>query len=660
MRSEILDGAEPHLACALIIIDFYDKENERFLDLLNPDSSPAGQRLPVLVVHLAETKDEAEDRFDIWVANNYNISADLSGFTTNGERELQPADFRNLRWFSDPDWNASTVRTMSVASAGPDIQEFLTDLNSRADTILVLCGNGPCHEIPQLAAGAVLDDGVDEIATQSIDAGETVIETPTEIDPGLDETSSQVIEDVISALQTEQDREEDATAAIPLEDPSELLYPYVQDFTYVTGTGTLTSAPLKQIDRLECLLYAVSAELFVDPIPDCASEAFDQLSARNARLSIGDMGQILVIAGARYPRATMLEVRLPNGIGGGQCILDAEYTSEAGDQVKVALNPVAGSDPMLFRAELIEPPQRSEDGLVRVTMTPEDAALCGGDARSIEVESSEILSVPLVGGTPRNTAVLNVLISREADLSGGLQLEEGQRAQFVLSAANAIRSAHAQLSALESDKVWALTAARVIALDDRSRVLTLAELTSSEMRDAVGAAFSGVTLESARDLAAQNPRITADTVLSLLEQAAQEAADTTEASTLYVNLIAPVASRLASGLQDPCSDPVFSALSADLAAMEAFDIRVSVYPVVRLQPGDTVDVSNLTPLDPDNLSPTLPSGLYACASQDSRLTVKPYYFEHWRDTVEFGARYGTSLATALANDLYLANQREPN
>lgn len=660
LRSAPGQDTQPYLSCALIIITFLNTENQTTLNLRGPDDQSDRQRLPVLVVGLADSRREADGDFDRWRENRYNISAILDSFDSTGRRKIRPSDFGNLRWFEDPDWTDQSVRPIDAAAAGDEVRDFLESHGGTFETILVMCGDGPCHKVLASFEGSAAADGdaLSELTTE----GATNGRVPEAVEPDVptgEENTRAIKEAVPQSLSGPEADAGGITPPTPVDDPQELLYPYGADFTYVSSDGTQTTDPFPDIDRLECLLYGVSTDLFVDPAPECHGQGFDELSARNALLGIGDQGQILVIAGAQNSRVEQLEVTLPNGVG-SLCRLNAQYQAEGGDTVSVALNPRGGSEPATFEADLSDPPKRTDDGLVRIEIIPEDAGSCGGAGRIAEAESARTLTLPLVGVAPRNTAVLNVLVARQTDLANDLQLDDSQSAQFILSSINAIRSAHTQLSVLEGDVIWALTASRVIALEDGGDVNVLAQLSPNQMRNGDGSAFSGLTLGTAADLATQNSRVTPDTLLTLLESAAQQASDTWGVSTLYVNLIAPVASRPASGLQDPCTDPLYRVLSDDLAALDDHDVRVSVYPLVRLRADDAIDVSHLTPLDPDALSPTVPSGLYSCASFDGQFRVNPYYLEHWRDPVEFGARYGTSLASALADDLYLANQREPN
>ena len=605
--SETVRGLDPQfeMICYLVIVEFALKVDRVALTIENAEGQDLGKRLPVLVVVSEETSDDLRSSLDKWEANQFNIPATFGGFQNN-RHEVRPRDFGGLKAFSSPVWDYRSIRMISIENASGEVSNFLSDNAPSAEKILVMCGSGPCDEAPAF---------------------------------------------VEQSLRTTTEFESQSASA---------LSPKILEggFTYIQRDGTETAAPFDNIDRLECILSALAPKLFTGPIPSCDSTAYNELRKSNALLQLGPQNHIQVIAEARYPNLERVQASLPQGVDGRTCQLQLAYKISDSQTVKMPMEPIIRSEPAAFAAELEFPPLR--DGVnVSLSISPLDPAACGVDDHNLSRPSERFFDIPL-GDESSTTAILHLLLPRATLMAEDLALDEAERQQFVQSLINAVRAAHSQHSLRRADHIWSLTQARLISLTDTGSPNLILDLDSEDLRNGGTNAFLRVGVDTINSIADTSPQITAGTLSELLTTAGTQLSQNDAADRLVVTMIAPLSGRSAIALTDPCTDPIFQQISDDLATPAMIDTEVFVFPIVRMQEGDRVDITRLQPINPDTLSPTLPSGLYQCVDSPNSVTIFPYYFEPWRDPVEFAPRFATSLSSRLMTVLDDANEKGAN
>jgi hypothetical protein len=512
----------------------------------------------------------------------------------------------------------------------------------------VICGVGPCSETPIIRTVMDALSGPEQTLARTEDIAS---EVEVEVDPVEEIASTVDVDAVNTAVEVSID-----TAIVDDENVAAKLYE--RSFTYLSTQGVETSAPLETIARLECLLYAVSQDLFIVPPENCRSTAFDQLRAQNPLLQIGIDRQIQIVAGARFPTAETLNVELPDGVLGTTCLLSARYMSTGGVSRLVEMSPVPQADPARFTAELTSPPALTDNKVTFEIELGSTASECGGDGRSIEVATAREVTVDLVAEDRRSGAVLHVLLNQQSTMEDILgQGDVNAATQFVMTSVNGIRGAHSRTTNVNADEIWNLTFGAVLWLGDRNNMNPMVTMDSEILRTSPSTAFSGVSPDLFREVAQSNPRLTAGELEAAMRPLVIQARDERGLDSLTITLIGAVAPRNVNGLENPCSDGRFSSLSTDLSDIGGIDVNFVVFPLVKLFEDDLIEMTSLAPLDQDPLAPSLPSGLYACQSHSARTDVYPFFFEPSRDPVEFGSRFATSLSSQIAAVLEAINSQ---
>lgn len=590
------------LRCLLIIIEFKDK-SRNLLEIVDADTSEEAYRLPVLIV-LTDNSEKVQNSIERWEEDDYDIPATFRNFE-NSKHEVRPKDFLRINAFGETKWNTSTIRMVDVNTAPSAVQTFL---EGYYEQIMVMCGFGPCHENKILVKH---------------------VETAREQAQG-------------DASSTEQ--ADDSAANV-----------FKVTFNYVKRDGTETAKPFKHIERLECILFALSPTLFSTPVKTCPSNAFEDLQKANALLKAGPENHFQIIAGAQFPDVRRFRATLPLGVDGGACQLQLVYNDVTPAERTVPLEPVANSEPAEFSADLEFSPEKV-DGKVHLTVKAMDPAACGVRDTDLHTTSAKTLEIAL-GDQAAKTAILHLLLPRSVQMTDDLGLDEAMQGQFVESVVNAVRGAHSQLSVRRASNIWSVVEASLIALNNDGTTMQIASLNSEILRTRklVENTFRQIQRDEIENVASNSPSVTSESLGRLLSRAGDDLDKKFGTHRLIVTLIAPIASRNAVNLEDPCTDPLFWQLAESLSSQANIDTKILVFPIVRMLQDDNVDITQLKPINQDILSPSLPSGLYQCTATPAALSIFPYYFEWWRDPVEFAPRYATSLAGGLMNVLDDAN-----
>ena len=142
------------------------------------------------------------------------------------------------------------------------------------------------------------------------------------------------------------------------------------------------------------------------------------------------------------------------------------------------------------------------------------------------------------------------------------------------------------------------------------------------------------------------PETLAASLSRLVDQAAAQGL-----TDLSLTLIAPITPRTVAELTDPCADPRYGQLARELNRADGPKVTLTVFPITRLRPEDTPDLTTIEPLALDPDAPTRPGGLTRCLAPPSGTSIYPFFVEPWRPDSDIAGRYTAALADRLARHL---------
>ncbi|MGR3804786.1 MAG: hypothetical protein ACU0AY_15010 [Marinibacterium profundimaris] len=696
-RSEPVPLDDGVMSCTLIGISFrpaLDEPDPYMVQDLREGPRPA--ELPLLLVGRHDTAAAADAAFSAWVNRAYPIpvafpepmrNATGAGVTVIGDHRA----FLPTPLLGNTDWNETNVLALNPERAPQDTRVFLRAAGlDRAGVILALCGSADCTDFraarpgvapvagPEVVAqGSDQPEGDDALwrdddaeaprppsapatsprpadralppeVTREMPAGpdtETATATPSPDTPSSDTAQPSAQGDTIGTQ---------TNPALQGADPSEPTRPGGLPplrLTYLGTDGREEDLPPALSGRFDCVLTALGAEIFTET-PDCPDRAFEALRDRRALLRRVDEGHWQIVAGARDrpPRAVI--VTLPPGQSGAACRMDLDYDGPDGAPVRLALNPVAGATPAQFTAIPVIPlPVRN--GQVRMRLSVSAAAACGAPGREISVPTEAILSLDLAGEARVNRAALHVVAMDAGDLEVALGLDPAGRLRLGAQIIGAVESAQARLAAGWGPEAWSLSSVGLTRLDETEGLVRILALPSDALRSGADTRFAAIPAATRSELAEMRPRVTPETLAEALEPAVADAA-ARGITQLSLTLIAPVTPRTAVALADPCTDQRFASLARDLSRPDGPEISVTVFPLVRLRPGDAPDLETLQPLSFDPDAPSRPAGLTRCRAAPGAPTTYPFFIEPWRPDGDITGRYAATLADRLA--LHLADR----
>ena len=195
-----------------------------------------------------------------------------------------------------------------------------------------------------------------------------------------------------------------------------------------------------------------------------------------------------------------------------------------------------------------------------------------------------------------------------------------------------------------------MISANVAIPDPTGQLIPLVNLSASDLRGRVAEEFDVMTSDQ-RDVISQSLVSTASGPLVQSLLSVQEAGSKGRMDHIMLTLIAPVVSRTVAGLDDPCSDPTFLELPANLTETDGPTVGIAVFPLIKLRPDDQVDLARLRPLTQDDDAPSLPGGLYECRDTKPGIAIYPFYVEPWRTPVDFTPRFGMALSDQIGEIL---------
>jgi len=616
----------PTLGCSLIIVEFLGKvefsgKYEKKLTLRDGQGEEQGNRIPIVLVDLFSNASEEEDQFKIWETNHFNVPTVLPFFSSAGSTDLTAHAFKPITYFRKHVMKIEAVRFVPILNAPEDVKTFLSANGADAATeMIVLCGAGDCQTIHTHLAEAAHASTVETKESTSVE-------------------------------------EKNAASVVP-----QKIKPFTKNVavTYVDPSGKESSAGLDTLGGLECILSAVSSDLFQPQPTTCDPRAFSTLKSRDALIRIGPEGRWQLVAGARFPNPRYIKVTLPLDQPDTSCAIDVTYVDRNNKPRTVELEPQGGTNPARFEAELLFIPIRVGDGKsveFKLLPTP-DLASCGGVGRTVISPAAEIVVIPLLAKAPLRRAILHTLLLNTEDLEISIGLDQNARRRVGGAILEAVEAAHARVAATRSDEAWALVAADVGALNETGQIEPVVRLSGFQLQEQVTESFAALMPGRRDQITGFRPRPTAERLKQALLPSVTAARDSGRIGELTVTLIAPVTGRSSAGLDDPCRDERFRTLPVDLKLPDGPDVKVAVFPLIRLAPGDVVGLANLSPLTQDNSARSLPGGLYACRDLPAGLAIYPFFLEPWRPSVDVASRYATALSDRIADllDALVSNE----
>lgn len=627
--SHLEDGDGNRLVCYLIIVEFTtNTDNSTKLDIQDGDFGRYGNRLPILLVDLLSNELEKDPRFNNWKDRGFSIPIGPSPIGAKSSNDDRQTDLTvksfdltvesfigKIAYFETQVWNEETVRFVEVKEAPEGIKSFLNLHDVTANEMIVLCGSGNClniynHLNPKENSG-------DEDSLRSTYGKDLPDANANPVMQDHSPTQPNVRQDVM-----------------PLKMEVEV--------TAVNNVGVESTEKLNEMGGLECLLSAVTSDLF-EISPDCSGEDFDQFRKWNALIRLMPDGRWQIVKGARFRDPRLVEVIFPTDQPSTACSIDVIYDDVTNERRTVQLDEQVGTNPQRFVATLEHAPLRVGDGnSVEFTISPApDPASCGGGVkRTVIAQAKDTVVVELLEEPPLRRAIFHALLLNNEDLQNDIGLSElSGRRRLGEAILEAVESAHARAAATRSDAAWVLMTAKTGLLNDLGQIELLVDLTATQLRDQGLQTFSSITTDSRDLITAYSPPRSGELLKNALLPSVSAALEN-NIDELTVTLIAPVTGRSELGISDPCRDERFQTLPADLKLPDGPSVQIAVFPLVRLQEGDRVDLSNLRPLS---------GGLYACRDLPTGLSIYPFFLEPWRPSVDVSSRYATALSDRIAD-----------
>jgi hypothetical protein len=328
-----------------------------------------------------------------------------------------------------------------------------------------------------------------------------------------------------------------------------------------------------------------------------------------------------------------------------RCTLNLSYESELMGTRTVALEPMPG-DATVFRADVADLPVR--DGIATFTLRPNDPLACGGSGRRVEVEAARAIEIPYFGQVPNFTAVQYVLLPARRTLAEDLGAGQRDLERFTEDLYATVASAHARVAARETDVPWRMTEATVGRLTTTQGLVDVVELNTDALRGDVRAFIAqGIGANDISDLSGETVPVRSGTLLQALRGTVRSArADGFRRLDLVMTPV--VQSNRTSMTPDPCTLPALDRLVEELGRAPGLDITLSVFPLMKLQEGQSPDLSTLEPMGLSVPAPVAAGGLYRCRATDSVLSVFPFLVEPWRDATDALPRYTLAVSDQLA------------
>lgn len=621
------------ISCHLIVVEFYAIEDGYQFDL-NLVENTRATSIPILLVRGNDTPAAARERTRAWAQQNYNIQAlfkdtvrktqdEVSGalsyqISVNGARLSEP-NFLELDSSS-----LQRSRVLTSGNAPTDVKSFLLSANVQLETpIFMLCAPGPCEDIKSQIFGAT-------------DNGQATSQTDTEADKPILNISRP------PARPAEQEEGATETVQRVATTPTLLSTAHIQ-----YRDGRVLRMDEFGIARLECALMALGADVFAssDSCEDHA-DAMQRLAALEARISLSSSGAWIIQEGAAIETPERVVLKLPEGFDHTPCLFDLFYTSDAGRQVQLPLDPRLGQDGGVEIRGRVSTPFLIDAGQVRAKLVNTSGSEeCKITSQDITLPASSVLEIPLDFGTQRLRGLAHVFLIDGRELEEGLGLENADATDLARKSMDAVQAAHFRLSQTRAGQDWSLANATISALSGRGNLQFGLNLDANSLRNRVQGAFADAdrfrnSLSNAQ--VAIDAKALEDAISPL-----QDAATEQGLSALTVTLLSYVQPDTSAAVLDLCDGALFRDAATRLNSRSGAAVNFEVFSLARhapaLQPLET------SRLQPRSFSPAAlaEGGAYTCANSDPSVSIHPFIIEPWRDSVDVAARYATALSDQL-------------
>lgn len=602
-------------------------------------AGPRPAELPLLLIGRYPDARAADLAFAQWIEQSFPIPVQFDAplvrpVTTPARGALYTllADhrvFAPLPLLGDTDWTEANVLAINPGRAPEDSQAFLNTAGlGDSQLILALCGSRECADFRAARPQPPSAPSPEPTATPAEPA------IPAQPEPTLDPRP--LPEALVRPTAP-------AAAALPDPAPAPIPGPNLH-LSYLGPDGQDQLLPDSLTNQLDCLLASIGAEIFLDP-PECSDPAF--AAFRDSRALIRRLGpnRWQVVPGARDlpPRAVL--VTLPRGQSAEGCAMDLLYDGPDGT-VRLALNPISGTEPARFTAIPIAPIPVIH-GTARMRLAVNSPEACGGPGREVALPSDRILTLPLVADGQPSHAIVHLVASHAGELDA-LGLDPAGRLDLARQLIGAIEATQARLAAEWQGEAWPLTGVQFSRLDNNAQLVPLVTLTAGMLRQGAAERFATLPETTASDLANQRPGVTAESLIAQLSTTVIEAGRQ-GISHLNLTLIAPATPPDA--LANPCADPRFARLARDLIRPDGPEVSLTILPIARLEPDDRPDLSAFAPLILDPQAPSRPGGLTRCLAPPPGTSIYPFFVEPWRPAGTIPGRYSAALSDRLARDL---------
>lgn len=679
--SVLIEDGTALVGCTLIAAVFEDWD-AREARIISTDSEALRARvgaefLPILLLRRFEGETRQQDfdaAFAQWQDLGYAIQLQPTDHDETPSDDVvtygvsQPGDalqigphlFARITFLGDPPdgWVGNRPRpsldqyvSRPITAASEEYFESLLQVPGNRSVIrqgTVICAGATCGEILTLAELSGIDGGANIEVAPPLEA-ETITDAPfTPASPTFET-------DAPDGALAEGDTTPEAEF-VPAEPPVEVLTivgpvpEVVEPAAPPAPAGIRLSAEnlgenVLSERAIACTLQAIGAR--IDMVDHGPCDPRQAALIEDMTLSI-DAPLEWSLRATPPARIGEIVVTLPPSVDGTQCVLDVLVRENGVTTATLALEQdfAAVGAGAQFRAAW---PERSASlDPVEVTLSPVDAAGCGGPARRVILEPAPTLEVSLVDGVRDILEVVHLSAFQSATLDFELALDIELQDALAQGVITALASAHVQLGLAVPDASAAMSPITFgrIARDGDPIMVSV----PTDVFYAPGSAVetvlarvqqAGVGFEHS---ARRNPNDLRRTLTDLAEDAADRGV-----TRLHVNLFGPVAPRQTTSAQDICND---TRIVSEVVGLDtAIPVDLSVYTLVPVAEGTDYLLADLVPLSLPSGAEQLPSGLMRCLGAPEGVQFFPFFEEAWRSRQDLPARYSLAVGAHVAPTL---------
>jgi len=618
----VTEPAGAAVGCLLFLAQFnYRVSPPIVLDYQDGRGSTGGMaveaRLPILMVGRFENDLQFSQQLDDWFSNSdfgirfpaidrpddtWSLSMqyfDGSVFLPEFDgMEAQPGQGLVVSMDDPPDW----------------FRNWLADNSIDARDLLVFCSPDPCETLLADPAGSTES----ELLESEADAIEGELGT-------------------VSSIDTERELPDFASYDVALQ------------VVGVDGQPDLgATAVLPTIGPLECLLYAMAPDVFIEPpsLSNCNEGGQRNIRDFEAAVRVTSPGRWQLVERGAIVTPTSVRVSLPEGQDTNLCTMSVGFFSAVdGARFELLLTP--GNAGFVAEFPAAEPPMVN-NGQVELELLPSDVSACGGPARIVTVNVAEVLEVNLAAGPADFRMAVHLALPMAGRRESELGLGPSWNNEFGEALLDAVGAAHVRLSATEADRPWALRLAAFGVIASTGSIETIVDLPSAALRTNPLQRFGDPATRIGADVLGRgSTRFDSATLGRAIDEAVRSANEI-DVDHLTITLIAPILESSEMLAASPCGESPLTEISLDnVAPSRDLLVDIVAFPIIGLGDRDRIDGTNLVPIAGQSAEAL--GGLYRCMGSPNNVSIYPFFVEPWRGPMDILPRY----ATALSDQLYL-------